>query len=60
MNKREMEINKQTFFELSKVLLLRSRQMIDQLLLNFEGKDKVTSIEERKLIEGNFIFLLLP
>jgi hypothetical protein len=60
MNKREMEINKQTFFELSKVLLLRSRQMIDQLLLNFEGKDKLTSIEERKLIEGNFIFLLLP
>jgi hypothetical protein len=56
-----MEISKQTFFELSKVLLLRSRprQMIDQLLLNFEGEDKVTSIEMRKVIEGYFIFLLL-
>jgi len=52
------EISKQTFFELSKVLL-RSRQMIDQLLLRFEGKDRVTSIDKRKLIEGNLIFLLL-
>jgi hypothetical protein len=52
------EISKQTFFELSKVLL-RSRQMIDQLLLRFEGKDRVPSIDKRKLIEGNLIFLLL-
>jgi hypothetical protein len=51
------EISKQTFFELSKVL--RSRQLIDQLLLRFEGKDKVTSVDKRKLIEGNLIFLLL-
>jgi len=52
------EISKQTFFELSKVLL-RSRQVIDQLLLRFEGKDEVTSVDKRKLIEGNLIFLLL-
>jgi hypothetical protein len=38
------EISKQTFFELSKVLL-RSRQVIDQSLLRFEGKDEVTSVE---------------
>jgi uncharacterized radical SAM superfamily Fe-S cluster-containing enzyme len=55
INEKE-EISKQTFFELSKVPR-RSRQVINQLLLRFKEKDEATSVDERKLIEGNLSHL---